>query len=187
MKDPVHPASEASPADPIEADPRAAAMLPPDLIDPGELVLLLTKPSPWYVALASLRGVLAIVLLGLLALSLEHRGLVPLARTDLVLITVGLAGLRIFFQGVDWLGRVYVLTDRRVLRVRGMARIHVYACPLRELETLRVTRSRPEGWLGLGNIGLVPTGARHPAAWWILVDDPETVAERVRWAMNRYG
>ena len=57
-------AEEATPeADGDVIAARAAAMLPTELLQPNEIIILLLKPSPWFIVLAPLKTLVLLVLL----------------------------------------------------------------------------------------------------------------------------
>ncbi|MFP3326512.1 hypothetical protein R0K05_26040, partial [Planococcus sp. SIMBA_160] len=71
---------------------RAAAMLPPELLHGGEIIVLLLKPSPWYIVLAPLQTLVALVVATLAAALLVSHTPVDVARRDVILLGVALIG-----------------------------------------------------------------------------------------------
>src|SRR5690242_13114767 len=94
-----------------------ATLLTRHLLRDGELVILILKPSIWFIPLSSLKFI-ALVLVGMLALRLfgDH---VP---HPVVYFEAGvflIAG-RLMVAILQWTGRLYVLTDLRIARISGV-------------------------------------------------------------------
>ena len=168
------------------AQVRAAALLPEQLIQPGEIIILLLKPSPWYILLASLRALAIIAVAVILGLVLDGYGLLPISPRDLLVLAVGVAGVRLFWQFLQWLSRVYVLTDQRMIRVKGVVRVQVFECPLKQIQHTEAHYSLRERLFGLGTIGFATAGTALPEAHWVMIANPLHVHQSVVWALNRY-
>lgn len=182
--------AEAEPTTPgadLLADTRVATMLPPQLLQSGEVIVLLIKPSPWFIVLESLRslGVLAIVLV--CGLTLVNVQLIDRSQIDLLYVGLGLAALlRLFWQFLEWISRVYVLTDRRIVRVKGVLRVEVFETSLRNVQHTTMTFSIRERLFGLGTIGFATAGTALYEAAWTMIARPLEVNQIVLETMNRY-
>jgi len=100
------------------------------LLGDGELVLLTIKPSAWFVPLTSVR---ALAVLALVAVSGHYLGrVIPMGRgPQTVEVVCGvLAAARLVVACCQWAGTLYVLTNRRVLRIRGAVKIAIIGCIL---------------------------------------------------------
>ncbi len=168
-------------------NPRVATMLPSQLLQGGEIIVLLIKPSPWFILLESLGalGVLAIVLA--CGMTLIDAGFIDRSNLGLLIEGVGLvAMLRLFWQFLEWISRVYVLTDRRILRVKGVLRVEVFEASLKNVQHTTTVFSIRERLFGLGTIGFATAGtAMHEAAW-TMIARPLEVNQIVVETMNRY-
>ena len=165
---------------------RAATMLPPELLHSGEIIVLLLKPSPWYILLAPLQAltVIAVATLGAVAAA-PHVPFAP-GRGDLVLLGAAAIGLRLFWQLLEWLSRVYVLTDQRVIAVAGVLRIVVFQARHGQVQHTNLLFSLRERVFGLGTIAFATAGTGQAEAVWRMVAHPlETHREVVR-VINRY-
>ncbi len=178
-------ADQAAPPAAVD-DPRALAMLPTQLLHDGEVIILLLKPSPWFIVLDVLPwlGCLGLVLTG--GLVLTAQGLWSLGRTDLVLAALTLAGLRLFWQFLEWLSRVYVLTDRRILRVRGVVRVQVFECALSRIQHTQADFSLRERLFGLGTISFATAGTAVVEVSWRMLAKPLEVHQIVLRTLDRY-
>lgn len=167
---------------------RAAALVPEELLQPGEIIILLLKPSPWYILLGSLRSIVIIFLLYLLAQSMREPiyNWVGLAHRDLVVLAVAAVGVRLFWQFLEWLSRVYILTDRRVVRIKGVIRIYVFEASLKQIQHTNVYMSLRERIFGLGTIAFTTAGTAGVEASWLMVSRPMEVHRKVVQTLQRY-
>lgn len=168
------------------ATARAAGLLPADLLQPGELIILFLKPSPWYIVLAPLGSLAAMLILVLLGIVINDEADLGLARRDLVLLGVGLIGARLFWQFLEWLSRLYVLTDRRVIRVKGVLRVQVFESPLKTIQHTAALFSLRERLFGLGTIAFATAGTAFIEAAWEMVARPLQVHRQIVQTLNRY-
>ncbi len=166
---------------------RATTILPADLLQGDEIIILLLKPSPWYILLASLEalGVLAGVVC--VAIWLTQQFDQPSGAQGLVLLGVSLGMIRIAWQALQWIGAVYVLTDRRVIRVRNFFRPEVFQTELKKLQHTDLIFSVRERLFGLGTIALATAGTGVPEAYWLMIRRPLAVHRKIVQAINRQG
>jgi hypothetical protein len=85
---------------------------------------------------------------------------------------------------LQWVSRVYVLTNRRIMRIRGVFRASVFACPLVKVINTGVTTGPHERLTRLGSIWF-NTGSDPSAGTWHHVARPEEVHAQVRRAIER--
>ena len=195
----LSPVSCPLPSDPClaEADPATgeandvasdvARLLPVGLLQPDELVILFLKPSAWYVILGSWRSLLAIGAVVALLLWFVGLGWLPSeARREIILFAAGCAAVRLVWQFLEWLSRVYVLTDRRVVRVRGVLRINVFESALRHIQHTSTTFNLRERATGLGSIHFATAGTGVAEASWEMIARPMEVHQTVVKALERY-
>lgn len=172
---------------PILVEARILGLLPEQLLQPGETIILLIKPSPWSILLSSLRSLLILGLLTLLMLASVRRGYVAFfSSSDVLLIGMLLLSMRLVVQFMDWLGRIYVLTDRRVVSVQGVMRVHVFECSLKRVQHTTATFSLWERIFCLGTIGFSTAGQVPAIIHWRMVDRPMQVHRTVVQTLERY-
>lgn len=166
---------------------RLFMLLPAELIQGGEAIVLLQKPSPWYIVLESLRFFGVLLAAFLVVWWIRDQGWsIGISRRDALLLTVGLGGARLFWQFLEWLSRVYVLTDRRVIRVKGVVRVQVFEAPLQRVQHTHTTFSLRERLFGLGSIHLATAGTGSTEASWLMLSNPLGVHRTLVHALNRY-
>lgn len=172
-----------------DAEPLAAQaniLIPSQLLQSGEIIVLLLKPSPWFIFLAALPtlAILALITLGLVVAERYLQTGVGEAQV----VTVGLALMmaRLFWQFMEWLSRVYVLTDRRVVRVQGVLRISVFEAPLQQIQHTNLYFSLRERAFGLGTIAFATAGTAWTEVAWVMLADPLEVHRKVVETIERY-
>lgn len=161
--------------------PRSAS----DAVDSGETVILILRPSAWFIALSILPWVpwvaAGIVVLGLLSGDES----IPWDLPHAIGAGFAVLGVRAVFQVIDWLGRWYVLTDRRLL-VRARVPAQVTQMPLKEIARVDTVASRLERFLGVGMVRCWRhRSTDEPEMYWRVVRDPEAVRRQILEAMNR--
>src|SRR5690606_19050339 len=108
------------------------------------------KPSPWYILLSSLEALVVIGVVSAVMIWARHFFDLQAYRDDgMFALSMGLAGARIAWQTLDWLCRLYVLTDRRIVSVEGVLRVTVFQTELRKLQHTNVLFSIRERLFGL--------------------------------------
>lgn len=136
-------------------------MLTRHVLRDGELVLLILKPSLWYVVLSSLRFAAVVLILLIGAKLWLPRHTFHTVETGVFLI----AG-RVMWAVLQWMGRLYVLTDLRIVRLSGVFNADIFDCPLRKVAQVRLNSTFREKLLHLGSIEIVPTDETcHPGDW----------------------
>jgi uncharacterized membrane protein YdbT with pleckstrin-like domain len=158
------------------------------LIQDDETVLLVLKPSLLFVPLSSLSSLLGIAVATFFLAWLERRfGWIPWTDHQAIALGVFLAAVRLGWQFLEWASRVYVLTDRRVLRRKGVIRVQVFECRLERLQQTAVFQSLRERVCFLGTICFATAGAASFVALWEYVARPFDVQRTVAEAVERYG
>lgn len=180
-------ASDAAGAEAIVPD-RAATLLPEGLLQGDELVILRIRPSLLYVPLSCATGLIVIALAAVF-LAYLSRTLAWIPWTDVQAFALGIlvGAMRLGWQGLEWYSRVYVLTDRRIIRRMGVLRMAVFQTPLTCIQHTSVFSTLRERVLGLGTIGFATAGTGVFEAYWVMIRDPFGVHKIVVETMERYG
>ncbi len=169
------------------AAPALANALPAGLVEDDEIVILLLRPSPLYILLASLGSLLVIAVVTLALMYLGR--LSGVAWIDTLAfglgITIGIA--RLAWQGLEWWNRLYVLTDRRIIRRKGVLHPSIFETKLRDIQHTSVFQLLRERSLGLGSIGFASAGSDVFDAFWVMIRQPFAVHRTIVEAIERYG
>jgi hypothetical protein len=192
LNDP-HLKATATPLHPAEAGPAAAAAAQADQATPlaailsahllrdGEVVLLAIKPSVWFIFLSSASFNGAVLLASLALAVIEHH------RHDRLYLetAVFFIGGRLMWAVLQWMGRLYVLTDMRVLRLAGVFSIDVFDCPLRKIVRTRLVSRFREKLVLTGSIEIIPKDETVPSDIWQTIAKPKLIHQRLVAAINR--
>jgi hypothetical protein len=158
------------------------ALLARHVIRDGEVVLLALKPSFWFILLSSLRFIAAVSIVALGLIASERRYNREWFYVEGAIFVV--AG-RIMWSVLQWMGRLYVLTDMRVIRLSGVFRLNIFDCALRKVARTQVTTTLKERLCGTGSIEIVPADEQCPAGVWQTVRRPVEVNELIVATINK--
>jgi len=153
------------------------------LLADGEVVILELKPSPWFILIESA----PLVVVGIMVLLVANQGLVG-TWWESVLRHTGawIIGVRVLWAMLQWACRLYVLTDRRVIRQRGVVNIRIFECRLDRLQNTFIHRTLVQRILGLGTIFFATAGTGQVEAMWQHVRRPAEVHKEVVAAIERF-
>ncbi|MBL8763040.1 MAG: PH domain-containing protein [Phycisphaerae bacterium] len=158
-----------------------------DLVPSSETILLTLRPHPVSIVLRPLGLLLNLGLVAAISLWLDARGLLGGYGGRAAAAAAVCGGLTLGWHAVDWSCRLYVLTDRRVMRLAGVFRQVAYDAPLRSIQHVIVFRSVRERLCGLGSVGFATAGSVSIEFSWFMVANPVAVVRVVREAIDRYG
>lgn len=162
-------------------DVRAAAL---ELIGDDEIIQLSLRPSLWLIAFTGARFVLGAAAIAAIAGLLSDGFRAP-AATNIFLIAVGAAGVRVAVAALQWASRLYILTNRRVLRFRGVLSVDVCECLLARITSIKLRQSAAQQMLSIGSIAMTPLNDARPPVIWRHVSRPAEVHELLERAIRK--
>ena len=174
----VAPAAEAPPV----TTAKTAAKL--ELLDGDEIIQLSIKPSLWLIPLVSV-NLLALIVAAAVALAVAMRaGYLPETAAPFQILA-GLAGLRLAVATLQWGSRLYVLTNRRVMRFRGVLTVDVAECRLTKISQVDLHIPAYGRALRLGSIRLRSAEAPAASLDWDDVARPHHIHETLVRAVRK--
>lgn len=158
--------------------------LPGGVVGGSEIVILALKPSLWKPVIDSAAWLVASALLGIaiIAMNTPLPGL-SAASTGQLVILIGIA--RLLAATLSWASQWYVLTNQRVLEVRGIRSPTIWACPLLEIRNTYLNMSTVEQWASIGSITFVTQHPDEAPRSWQAVHYPTQVHDKIRRAIER--
>jgi hypothetical protein len=157
-----------------------ATLLTRHILRDGEIVLLICRPSLWSIFFATLPfAAIGLILVMSVKLWAPH-GLHIAVEAALMLVTC-----RAAWAVLTWMGRLYLLTDLRVVRIAGVFNPQIHDCPLRKVARTRLVTSTRERLWRLGSMEIIPENDQYPSQVWQIIRRPVEVHETVRRAVAR--
>ncbi len=158
------------------------AGLPPGTLHRDETVLLLAKPSILFVFITSFRFSLAVILLGSLVINL-----VPSVNSRSV--SVGAAAVvlgRLFWALLVWTSHIYILTDQRIITIKGVLNVAIFQATLRKIQRTTLYQPLYQRIFGLGTIGFATAAAVSSFdSTWVMIPHPNQTHEQIVAAISR--
>ncbi len=156
-----------------------------EILDGDEVIQVSLRPSLWYIPLSCVRWLAAVAFLASVVVIASIRsGWRPGAWIALELIVLlGLA--RVGLSSLQWASRLYVLTNRRVLRFRGVLRVETAQCPLARVGRADLALSTLQRITGVGTLRVEAGDASGDDLAWEHVRNPAEVYRIVTTAIRR--
>jgi len=150
---------------------------------PAEVVIFELKPSLWSVPITSLP--VAAIGAAIVTLAFTIR---QLESTRYLALAVGMwiIGLRVAVALVQWLGRTYVLTDRRALVQSGVVDVTIQAVALEKVANTFIAQAVIPRLLGIGTIFFRTSPSDGQSLAWEHVQRPKEVHGHVVMQIERW-
>jgi hypothetical protein len=157
-----------------------ATLITRHILRDGEIILLLLKPSLWSIVFAALPAV-AIALIVIISTRLwaPHHAHIGI-EVGLMLIAI-----RTSWAIMSWAGKLYLLTDLRIVRIWGVFNPQIHDIPLRKVARTRPISSVHDRVCRVGSIEIIPESDQWPWSVWQTVAKPQSVHETIRRAIAR--
>jgi hypothetical protein len=162
-----------------------ATLLSRHILRDGEIVILLLKPSPLYILLSSMRFIAVVALLVTAIFLFDINDRLHLNTLAVVEAGIFVAAGRLMWAVLQWMARLYVLTDLRVLRISGVFNVLIFDCALRKVARTRLLQSPRDRMLGVGSIEIIPVDENAPEGVWQTIAKPRLVHEQVVAQINK--
>jgi len=179
-----------SPSAPPTSQTAPAHLVPANLLGDGEIVVLAIKPSNWFVLIVSLPALASMALAAGVAF-VVHRYRPGAPEEVIYFFAAAIAMARLVGACWQWLGRTYVLTNRRAVCVRGLVKPSVESVDLADLGEAVLAPSLFERPLGVGSILCVAgesdsdrSISDRTALIWNTVADPGEISDIVNEAIE---
>ena len=146
-------------------------------LESGEAILFAIRPSLWFVLLVSRPFIAGAVLVAGSVLLLDQSSRLWMPPYAVAMLWAMAVMGRLFFGSIQWLGRLYVLTNRRVITIHGLTRFRVWQCPLGKVRSVDLTIGPTERLLGLGTLSLRVVEGAEAVGEWVNLSRPQKVRQ----------
>ncbi len=161
----------------------AASVMPEQMLHDDEVVLILTKPSLWFILITSFRFILTFVLLGVLAVQVtSYTGYSP---QTIALVTVIICMGRLVWALAVWTSHTYMLTNQRVVTIKGVVNIRVFQAHLRKIQRTTLYQPLLLRLFGIGTVGFATAATTDLDSTWVMIGRPLETHESVVAAINK--
>jgi membrane protein YdbS with pleckstrin-like domain len=170
----------------LEQDlPEQARVIAPSLLQSGEIIVFQLKPSRWYMVFESLWIAAIGLILVLMGLSIHE--LPASVRSWAIVVGISVIGLRATVAYLQWLGRTYVLTDRRILMQYGVLSAEVECMGLEEIQNTFVAQAAAQRLLGIGSLFFRCRHETHRGSMvWEHIREPKEIHARIILQIDRW-
>ena len=171
-------------AEPTSNAEAAPYLVPANLLGDNEIIVLAIKPSGWFVLTASVPILAAAVVAAAAAIVIDlYHDFAP--AQAVISFCAAVAFARAVLACWQWVGRTYVLTNLRMVCVRGLINVDVKAVGLTDVHEVVLSPSVPERLVGIGSIYCLSAAGASPGLAWSAVARPREVHEIVDQAIRR--
>ncbi len=158
-----------------------ATILSGEVLQPGEIVQLIIKPSRWFIILNSMLSCGFVVLIAL-GMQLVHWPIIVSTSSTIQIAVVLISG-RVMWSALQWMGRYYILTDLRVIRLEGIFEVEINSILLRKVGGIKLYGYISERLLGKGTIEIA--SAELKPILWNTISRPKQVHEMLTAAVQK--
>ena len=157
-----------------------ATLLTRHILRDGEIILLILKPSLWTILFGTLPAIgIALIVMISTRLWLPHHVHIGIE------VGVMMVACRAAWAVLNWAGRLYLLTDLRIVRIAGVFTPLIHDIPLRKVARTRLTTSFRERLCRLGSIEIIPESDQWPWSVWQTIAKPGEIHETIRRSVAR--
>jgi len=161
------------------------AMVPQQILQEDEEVILLTKPSLFFIFFDSVLFVAGALMLGSvgarLAVGSEH-----LTPRGVATVTGLVCAGRLVWSLMVWSSHRYMLTNLRVVTIKGVINVRMFQAQLRKIQKTELYRPILQRLVGTGTIGFATAAAAGDVeSTWVMIARPGWVHARVVEAIHK--
>jgi uncharacterized membrane protein YdbT with pleckstrin-like domain len=186
----------ARPPSPARLAEESGAALPTDLVVPvvpeqilheDEVVLLLAKPSILFIFYSSAWFVVTALMLGVLIAQLTLLGTSGYFTPTTVAVIAALAVVgRLIWALLVWTSHIYMLTNQRIVTIKGVLNVHMFQANLRKIQKTDVYRPLVQRLLGTGTLAFSTAAAGGDIdSTWVMIARPDETHEQIVAAINK--
>jgi len=163
-----------------------ASVVPEQILHDDEVVLILTKPSLWFIVFTSFRFILTVFLLGVLAVRVSQlAAYAVVSPPTIALITVVLCLGRLVWALLVWTSHTYMLTNQRVVTIKGVINVNMFQAHLRKIQRTTLYQPLLLRLFSTGTIGIATATTAAFDSTWVMIARPLETHEQIVAAINK--
>ena len=162
----------------------AGTVTPESLLRGNELVILMVRPSLWYIVATSFRFCGIVLLLAILAIHTGVFGDLLLPKTALI-ISAALVGVRVIYALMEWTSHLYLLTTCRIVTIKGARHPTIFEAGLAHISEARLIEPATQNMLGLGSIGFAVSKNIDPGSLWEWIPNAQRIHQQIQAAISK--
>jgi uncharacterized membrane protein YdbT with pleckstrin-like domain len=160
-------------------------VVPEQILHEDEVVILLTKPSIFFIFYTSFFFCVAALGLGILLAQMTlYSPSAYITPTAIALLTVLACGGRLVWALLVWTSHTYMLTNQRIVTIKGVINVHMFQAHLRKIQKTDLYRPLIFRLLGTGTLAF-STAASEIDSTWTMIARPIETHEQVVAAINK--
>ncbi len=167
-----------------QVEAMAGKLTPESLLRGNELVILMVRPSLWYIVATSFRFCGIVILLGILTIHTGVFGDLLLPKTALI-ISAALVGVRVIYALMEWTSHLYLLTTCRIVTIKGARHPTIFEAGLAHISEARLIEPATQNMLGLGSIGFAVGKNIDPGSLWEWIPNAQRIHQQIQAAISK--
>lgn len=190
LSEPVCMSGEGSPGGEGAVSPELVgrmAGVPQQILHEDEVVLLLTKPSLFFIFYSSFIFVVATTLVAVLVAQLSRvSDSLYLSPRSVAGAAVLVCGGRLVWALLVWTSHIYMLTNLRVVTIKGVINVHMFQAHLRKIQKTELDRPLVQRFFATGTVWFSTAAAAATVdSTWVMISRPIETHERIVAAINK--
>jgi len=167
--------------------PELVGMVPQRILQEDEIVLLLTRPSLFFIFYMSYFFIIITLMVGALFVKLSLNGNLPLPAPSVIgTLTACIALGRLIWALLVWTSHTYMLTNLRVVTMKGVLNTQMFQTQLRRIQKTELYRPLIQRLCGTGTVGFATAAAAGTAdSTWFMINRPVETQEMIVAAINK--
>ncbi|GEM_PF-671804 len=163
----------------------AQALSPRNMLHENEIVILMVRPSVWYIFVTSSTFIAVVIALALLSETSQTVDRI-ISLPTMATITGILVFCGLLYGVMEWIGHHYILTNCRLITIQGLLQPQISQTVLGRITDISLGQSIPQKLLHAGTMEFTFEAERMPNATWQWIRSPQRVEQQIRQAISRY-
>lgn len=155
-----------------------------EVLHDNEIVIMMVRPSLWYVPAISMRVTVIVLLAAFLMIRTGWAGPIFDGRSLWAVAGI-LVAVRWVYALINWLSQLYLLTNHRIVVIRGATNVEIFQVGLCRITETRLSQTPLQRILAAGNIGFATGGEILPQSVWLWVGNAPRVHQQILQTLSK--